>query len=191
MRALTPAVEHPVGSGRRPVETPDVETVRRTTATLRTLDNEFGGGAIREIAVRFLDADVAPLLQDGHFGEPVGPALLSATAELTRVAGWAAYDVGLQGLAQRYLIQNGHADTMDANPCRSPLIGDVAFPLTPNNANTNERGRAQAFVRGFRGDSNRIDKLKAPTGVLAGQGLISVELRGFEPLTPSYRQSRS
>jgi transcriptional regulator with XRE-family HTH domain len=105
MRALTPAEEHPVGSGSRPVETPDVETVRRTTATLRALDNEFGGGAIREVAVRFLDSDVAPLLQCGLFDEPVGRALLSATAELTRVAGWAAYDVGMQGLAQRYLIQ--------------------------------------------------------------------------------------
>jgi hypothetical protein len=34
---------------------------------------------------------------------------------------------------------------------------------------------------------NRIDKLKALTGVIAGQGPVCVELRGFEPLTPSMR----
>jgi hypothetical protein len=41
---------------------------------------------------------------------------------------------------------------------------------------------------GFRGViQNRIDKRKALTGVLPSQGLGLVELRGFEPLTPSMR----
>lgn len=104
MRAMLPAEEYPVGGGKREVDEPDVETIRRMTATLRSLDNEFGGGHVRETAVRFLDADVAPLLH-GRFSEQVGRSLLSATAELTQLAGWAAYDAGLHGLAQRYLIQ--------------------------------------------------------------------------------------
>lgn len=105
MRALLPGEEHPTGSGRVDVEEPDVETVRRMTATLRTLDNEYGGGHIRETAVRFLDADVTPLLA-GRFSEQTGRSLFAATAELTQLAGWAAYDAGLHGLSQRYLIQS-------------------------------------------------------------------------------------
>jgi transcriptional regulator with XRE-family HTH domain len=104
MRAMLPAEEHPVGDGQRHVDEPDVETIRRVTSTLRTLDNEYGGGHIRETAVRFLDADVAPLLH-GRFGRQLGRSLFAATAELTQLAGWAAYDAGLHGLGQRYLIQ--------------------------------------------------------------------------------------
>jgi transcriptional regulator with XRE-family HTH domain len=104
MRAMTPVEEYPIGGGSVDVEQPHVELIRRVTATFRTLDNEYGGGQVRETAVRFLHSEVAPLLQ-GRFNEPVGRSLFSATAELTQLAGWAAYDAGLHGLAQRYLIQ--------------------------------------------------------------------------------------
>lgn len=104
MRAMIPPEERLAGEGTRDVDEPDVETVRRMTSTLRTLDNQYGGGHIRETVVRFLDADVAPLLH-GRFSEHVGRSLMSATAELTQLAGWTAYDAGLHGLAQRYLIQ--------------------------------------------------------------------------------------
>ncbi|HET8683251.1 MAG TPA: helix-turn-helix transcriptional regulator [Micromonosporaceae bacterium] len=105
MRAMLPADEHPTGQGDRPVEEPDVDTIRRMTATLRSLDNCYGGGQVRETAVRFLASDVAPLLRTGRYSEHVGRGLLSATAELTLMAGWATHDTGLHGLAQRYLIQ--------------------------------------------------------------------------------------
>lgn len=104
LRAMAPVDERPVSDGRRVVEEPDIETVRRMTATLRGLDNQYGGGHIRETAVRFLDAEVAPLLS-GRFSESVGRSLMSATAELTQLAGWAAYDAGLHGLGQLYLVQ--------------------------------------------------------------------------------------
>lgn len=55
--------------------------------------------------VKYLDTAVAPLLGDGSYAENTGKALASAAAELTRLAGWMAYDLEQHGLAQRYLIQ--------------------------------------------------------------------------------------
>ncbi|MBL7491899.1 XRE family transcriptional regulator [Frankia sp. AgB1.9] len=106
MRWLTSSFEErPRGRGRRPVGAPQVEIIHRATGLFRELDNQYGGGHVRELVARFLDAEVAPLLREGRFEEPVGSALLSAAAELTQLAGWTAYDAGFHGLGQRYLIQ--------------------------------------------------------------------------------------
>jgi transcriptional regulator with XRE-family HTH domain len=106
MRWLTaPLDEQPRGDGDRVVGEPDVEMIRRLTATFRGLDNQYGGGRIRESVVRFLDAEVTPALR-GRYDRRTGAALFSAAAEATRVAGWAAYDDGLHGLCQRYMIQS-------------------------------------------------------------------------------------
>jgi transcriptional regulator with XRE-family HTH domain len=105
MRSLAaPAGERLVGTGHGEVDDREVEVVRRMASTLSGLDNEYGGGAVRDFAVSFLAGSVSPLLA-GRFAEPVGRQLLSAAAELTRIAGWATYDCGWHGLAQRYLIQ--------------------------------------------------------------------------------------
>jgi len=78
--------------------------VRRITAVYRTLDNQYGGGHVRESVVRFLDSEVAVLLR-GRYDARTGAALLSAAAETTQLAGWASYDIGMNGLAQRYMVQ--------------------------------------------------------------------------------------
>jgi transcriptional regulator with XRE-family HTH domain len=106
MRWLTsPLDEAPVGRGQRLVGRPDVDLIRQVTATFRTLDNSYGGGHTYGPVVRFLDTEVAPLIRDGRYDAGTGGALFSAAAEMTQLAGWAAYDSGLHGVAQRYLIQ--------------------------------------------------------------------------------------
>ena len=105
MRWLTsPLEERPSGRGDLLVGEPDIEMVRRITGVYRTLDNQYGGGHVRESVVRFLDAEVAVLLR-GRYDVDTGAALLSAAAETTQLAGWASYDVGMNGLAQRYMVQ--------------------------------------------------------------------------------------
>ena len=51
-----------------------------------------------------LRVEAAPLLL-GSYSDEVGRALFGATAELTRLAGWMAFDTGQQEAAQRYYIQ--------------------------------------------------------------------------------------
>lgn len=99
----SPPVE-PVTDGRRTVGQPDIGTIREVTATYRRLDDEYGGGHARDAVARYLDGEVAPLLQEGRFDAATGRALFSATAELTRLAGWQAYDIAEHGVAQRYFV---------------------------------------------------------------------------------------
>jgi transcriptional regulator with XRE-family HTH domain len=96
--------EQPAGTGDHLVGQPSIEMVRQMTSTYRTLDNQFGGGHVRESLVRFLEQEVAELMS-GRFDAATGRRLLSAVAETTQLAGWASYDAGMHGLAQRYLIQ--------------------------------------------------------------------------------------
>ncbi|MEV5835197.1 hypothetical protein [Nocardia sp. NPDC052112] len=105
MRWLTlPGPEHPVSVGIRRVGQSDVDAVRTMTVAFRDLDNKVGGGKVRPTIVQYLHSSVAPLLR-GNYAEHIGRQLLATTAELTKLAGWAAYDQEEHGLAQRYLIQ--------------------------------------------------------------------------------------
>ncbi|WP_280317196.1 hypothetical protein [Nocardia wallacei] len=105
MRWLTlPAPEHPVSAGTRRVGQSDVDAVRTMAAAFRDLDNKVGGGKVRPTIVQYLHSSVAPLLR-GSYAEHIGRQLFATTAELTKLAGWAAYDQEKHGLAQRYLIQ--------------------------------------------------------------------------------------
>jgi hypothetical protein len=83
----------------------DVDAIREVTQTFHRLDNLFGGGRARSTVVRYLHDEVGPLLHDGRYSDAVGRDLFTAAAELTRLAGWMAYDLEQHGLAQRYLIQ--------------------------------------------------------------------------------------
>lgn len=105
MRWLTlPGRDQPAASGRRKVGQADVEALRTMAATFRDLDNRVGGGRIRQTVVQYLHSEVSPLLR-GDYTEQTGRLLFAAAAELTKLAGWMAYDDEEHGLAQRYLIQ--------------------------------------------------------------------------------------
>ncbi len=105
IRWLTaPSVGGPVGDGGRLVGEPDVETVRRITQVYRGLDNQFGGGHVRDNVIRFLDTEVSDMLR-GRYDARTGTALFAAAAEATQLGAWASYDIGEHGLAQRYMIQ--------------------------------------------------------------------------------------
>lgn len=70
----------------RPGEILSAEDIRTTTRMFRRLDNLYGGGQIRPAVLRYLDGEVAPMLR-GKLPEELGTSLLSATAELTQLAG--------------------------------------------------------------------------------------------------------
>ncbi|SEM85768.1 hypothetical protein [Nonomuraea pusilla] len=106
MRWLTsPPEGRPTGRGARRVGTADIAAIHEVTRSFGELDNRFGSGRVRSSVVKYLDTAVTPLLKNGSYGEATGRSLVTAAAELTRLAGWMAYDMEQHGLAQRYLIQ--------------------------------------------------------------------------------------
>jgi hypothetical protein len=91
--------------GSRAIGMRDVEQIREATAAFRVLDNRMGGGRIRPTVVDYLHGNIVPLLHDARCTEAVRKALFSAAAEVAQLAGWQAYDLEQQGVAQRYLVQ--------------------------------------------------------------------------------------
>jgi tetratricopeptide (TPR) repeat protein len=69
------------------------------------MDNQFGGGRLRNGVISYLDDHVSRLLTTGSYQEETGRQLAAACGELSQLAGWVAYDSGEHGLAQRYLTQ--------------------------------------------------------------------------------------
>ncbi|MGP3985059.1 MFS transporter [Streptomyces sp. KR80] len=83
----------------------DVRKLREAAEDARRWDSKYGGGDWRSSMVpECLRVDAAPLLL-GTYSDEVGRSLFGATAELTRLAGWMAFDTGQQEAAQRYYIQ--------------------------------------------------------------------------------------
>ncbi|MFE7618456.1 sporulation protein [Streptomyces sp. NPDC057496] len=83
----------------------DVSKLREAAQDARRWDSKYGGGDWRSSMVpECLRVDAAPLLL-GSYTDEVGRALFGAAAELTRLAGWMAFDTGQQEAAQRYYIQ--------------------------------------------------------------------------------------
>jgi tetratricopeptide (TPR) repeat protein len=82
----------------------DAAAIRITTANLMDLDFQLGGGHTRGMLLYFFQNQVLPLFRAKP---PPGTArreLLAATAELTQMLGWSAYDAGRHGAAQRYFV---------------------------------------------------------------------------------------
>ncbi|MGY1455552.1 MFS transporter [Streptomyces sp. SS8] len=83
----------------------DVVKLREAAQEARRWDSKYGGGDWRSSMVpECLRVDATPLLL-GSYSDEVGRSLFGATAELTRLAGWMAFDTGQQEAAQRYYIQ--------------------------------------------------------------------------------------
>ncbi|MDK1349057.1 regulator [Streptomyces sp. 378] len=111
-RADEQVAHHPSKEQRLPVSegtstriaSGDLAALRSFSDLFTTLDEKHGGGYVQRPLVRHLRHEVEPMLR-GFYGEQVGRRLFSATADLTRLAGWTAYDIAAHGLAQRYFVQ--------------------------------------------------------------------------------------
>ncbi|MGA5701580.1 MFS transporter [Peterkaempfera bronchialis] len=83
----------------------DAAKLREAAQEARRWDSKYGGGDWRSSMVPdCLRVEAAPLLL-ASYSDDVGRALFGATAELTRLAGWMAFDTGQHEAAQRYYIQ--------------------------------------------------------------------------------------
>jgi tetratricopeptide (TPR) repeat protein len=97
-----PAATH---RGSRMVGTADIAALSEAADQARHWDSKYGGGDWRTSSLTTcLHRQAAPLLH-GTYSDAVGRQLFAATAELSRLAGFTAFDTGQHDLAQRYYIQ--------------------------------------------------------------------------------------
>ncbi|MFE1556136.1 sporulation protein [Streptomyces sp. NPDC058734] len=92
-------------TGGRQVGRADLDELWLAAEDARRWDSKFGGGnAMASSVAGVLQERAAPLLR-GTYSDKIGAELFSATAELARVAAWAAVDMGQHSTAQQHFIQ--------------------------------------------------------------------------------------
>ena len=102
---VTPADPQAAHRGGLRVGRSDLDELRDAADEARRWDSKYGGGNWRANSVTdCLQHRAVPLLT-GTFTDDVGRDLFSVTAELSRLAGWTAFDVGQHDAAQRHYIQ--------------------------------------------------------------------------------------
>lgn len=142
---ITPADPGVAHRGNRRVGAADLTALRESAEHARHWDSRFGGGGWRTSSLnRCLHQQAAPLLA-GTYTDRVGRHLFSVTAELSRLAGFTAFDRGQHDLAQRYYIQ---ALRLARAAGDLPLGGYVLASMA-----------MQAILRGFPGEA--IDMTQA------------------------------
>lgn len=151
----------------------DVQKLREAAEDARRWDSKYGGGDWRSSMVpECLRVEAAPLLL-GSYSDEVGRALFGASAELTRLAGWMAFDTGQQEAAQRYYIQ---ALRLARAAAAVPLGGYVLASMS-----------LQATYRGF-GDEG-VDLAQA--ALERNRGLATARTMSFFRLVEARAHARA
>jgi hypothetical protein len=108
-RWLSPAPEIPAQAvpptGR--ISEIELDRLEETTQLFRSWDMQCGGG-LRRMAVVGQLHEVTELLRD-TYPPTVAERLFRTASELALLAGWMAYDIGMQPSAQRYFVLALHA----------------------------------------------------------------------------------
>ncbi|MFJ3900146.1 sporulation protein [Streptomyces sp. NPDC090025] len=166
-----PADAATVHRGGRQVGRADLNELWQAADEARLWDSRFGGGNWKTSSVtECLRLRAAPLLT-GTYTEAIGKELFSATAELSRVVGWSAFDIGQHEAAQRHFIQALRL---------APAAGDVqagCYVLTTMALQTMLRGYPQQAADMAEGAYTRARTVAAPR-VLAFAKLVEARAHG-------------
>jgi tetratricopeptide (TPR) repeat protein len=151
----------------------DAAKLREAAQEARHWDSKYGGGDWRSSMVpECLRLEAAPLLL-ASYSDAVGRALFGATAELTRLAGWMAFDTGQHEAAQRYYIQ---ALRLARAAADVPLGGYVLASMS-----------LQACYRGFAEEA--VDLAQA--ALERNRGLATARTMSFFHLVEARAQARA
>ncbi|WP_327679674.1 MFS transporter [Kitasatospora sp. NBC_00458] len=162
-----------VESGSYRVGHSDAAKLREAAQEARRWDSKYGGGDWRSSMVpECLRVEAAPLLL-ASYSDAVGRALFGATAELTRLAGWMAFDTGQHEAAQRYYIQ---ALRLARAAADVPLGGYVLASMS-----------LQACYRGFAEEA--VDLAQA--ALERNRGLATARTMSFFHLVEARAQARA
>lgn len=82
----------------------DVDEVQRAIQRLYSIDDQYGGGRLRDSVLSLLQG-IQRLLRDGTYTEQVGSTLRSAVGHVSELAGWAFFDAGDQERARRFYLE--------------------------------------------------------------------------------------
>ena len=186
-------------SGRR-VSVALVDRLIAMVSDLRKMDDVAGGGGILSLARQEFEW-VAGLLDQAVYDERTGRELHVALAELGQLCGWAAYDAGHHGLAQRYYVAALRAaHSADDRPLGAYVLSCMAEQAARQGRPTEAVTLIQTALIGTRGCQtpsllanlyNRQGYAFATLGDASGcTAALSQARTQIERLTPAAEPSR-
>ncbi|MEV6905962.1 helix-turn-helix transcriptional regulator [Amycolatopsis sp. NPDC051071] len=104
-----------------PASVRDIDEITATTTALDRLDRQFGGDYCRGLAVKYLTSRVLPILRRPA-SDSVRRELFQASAVLSEVIGYMAYDSQLHRLAQHYFIHSLRLAKEAGNPAYGSFV---------------------------------------------------------------------
>jgi len=153
---LAPGLTSAASTSGRALPPETVDQLETITGQLRRMDDQLGGGDLHPVIRQHLIFTVS-LISDRRYHDPTGRRLHTIAAELARLAGWASFDAGRHGAAQRYYAAALHAAhtagdrALGANvlgfaSCQAKDLGQTGDAIT----------LADAAVSGYPGRSPRV-----------------------------------
>jgi hypothetical protein len=82
----------------------DVDEVHQAIRRLYWIDDQYGGGRLRDSVLSLLQ-QIQRLLLDGVYTEQIGTTLRSAAGHVSELAGWTFFDVGDQERVRRFYLE--------------------------------------------------------------------------------------
>ncbi|CQR60159.1 sporulation protein [Streptomyces leeuwenhoekii] len=165
-------LDHACGEGPR-VGVAEARELRRAAEEVRHWDSRYGGGSWRTASVPARLFTRAATLLHGTYPERVGSELFAATSQLARLAGWTAFDAGMDQIAQRHFIQALRlARAADDRPLGGYVLTTMAM---------------QALLRGHPHEA--VDMTQGAYERVGG-GPVAVSVRGFAKLIEARAHAR-
>ncbi|MEU6402322.1 sporulation protein [Streptomyces sp. NPDC046985] len=129
----------------------DVRAIRDAAVTFMQLDFKYGGGHGHRALRHYFRYEVLPLLS-ASYSEKVGHALFSASAEVSQLLAWTAYDVGNHRLAHRYLTSTLRlSQVIDDRMFGARILGNLSHQANYLGNHIQAVQLAQAAVEGAKG----------------------------------------
>jgi hypothetical protein len=119
------------------------------TSALIDLDYRYGGGYVRRLVLEYFHTCVVPQLRVRR-PDPEHRRIMGAAARTAQLVGWAAYDDGRHGLAQRYFVQGLRL----AREARDVALGALLLANLSHQANF--LGRADDAIKFARAAQHSI-----------------------------------
>ncbi|MFD7641967.1 sporulation protein [Kitasatospora sp. NPDC059795] len=102
---VAPADDGSAHRGHSRVGAADLVELQEAADDARRWDSKYGGGSWKASSVTACLRERAVPLLSGSFGDGIGRELFAVTSELSRLAGWTAFDIGQHDAAQRHFVQ--------------------------------------------------------------------------------------
>ncbi|WP_031486524.1 sporulation protein [Streptomyces bicolor] len=129
----------------------DVRAIRDAAGMFMQLDFKYGGGHGHKALRHYFRHEVLPLL-DTSYSEKVGTALFSASAEISQLLAWTAYDVGNHRLAHRYLTSTLRlSQVIDDRMFGARILGNLSHQANYLGNHAQAIQLARAAVEGAKG----------------------------------------